>query len=241
MLKLNRIKEQLISTAVWIFGLSAFIPLGSMIILLSFFIDPKHFDPFIKMVCRVILRCLCIRVRVEGLEHVQPQQTYIFMANHVNIFDVFVLYGYLPEFFRGVELDEHFEWPFYGLLIRRLGMIPISHTNARSALKSLHYARKMLAGGTSIVILPEGGRTLTGQLSPFKRGAFLLAKKAEVDIVPVMMVGAYQIKRKGSSLIRPGSMTLRFGPPIAYQDIKNVDVRELTSRVQHIMSALFHQ
>lgn len=178
---------------------------------------------------------------MEGLEHVQPQQTYIFMANHVNIFDVFVLYGYLPGFVRGVELDEHFEWLFYGLLIRRLGMIPISHTNARSALKSLQHAKKAIVGGTSIVILPEGGRTLTGHLSPFKRGSFLLAKEAEVDIVPVVMVGAYQIKRKGSSLIRPGNMTLRFGEPIAYQDIKDLDVREITSYVHHIMSALFHQ
>ncbi len=237
---MHTIREKRISTVVWILGLSAFIPLGSIILLLSLFINPQHFDPFIKLSCRVILRFLCIRIRVEGLEHVRPPQTYIFMANHVNIFDVFVLYGYIPGFVRGVELDEHFGWPFYGLLIRRLSMIPISHTNARSALRSLRHAQTALAGGTSIVILPEGGRTLTGNLSPFKRGSFLLAQQSEIDIVPVVMVDAYRIKHKGSSLIRPGKMTLRFGEPIAYQDIKHLNTRNLTAHVQHIMSALFH-
>lgn len=238
---MRNIKEKLISTAVWILGLSAFIPLGSIILLLSLFINPQHFDPFIKLSCRIILRFLRIRIRVEGVEHVHPRQTYIFMANHVNIFDVFVLYGYIPGFVRGVELDKHFGWPFYGLLIRRLGMIPISHTNARSALRSLRHAQTALAHGTSIVILPEGGRTLTGDIGPFKRGSFLLATKAEIDIVPVVMVDAYRIKHKGSSLIRPGKMTLRFGEPIAYQDIKHLNTRDLTARVRQTMSALFHQ
>jgi len=234
-------KENFISGVVWILGISTFIPLGTIILVLSIFINPKHFDRFIKATCRIIMRALCIRIQVEGLQHVQSQQTYVFIANHVNLFDVFVLYGYIPNFLRGVELDEHFDWPFYGLLIRRLGMIPISQTNARSALKSLHHAKKTIAEGTSIIILPEGGRTLDGQLQPFKRGAFLLAKEAGVDIVPVVMIGAYQIKRKGSSLIRPGNMTLRFGKPIPHQDIKHLNSADLASHVRQIMLALFHQ
>jgi 1-acyl-sn-glycerol-3-phosphate acyltransferase len=235
------IKERLISTAAWMLGVLAFIPLGSIILLLSLFIKPKYFDPFVKACCRMILRFLWIRIQVEGRELVQPQRTYLFMANHVNIFDVFVLYGYIPGFVRGVELDEHFEWLFYGLLIRRLGVIPISHTNVQSAVKSLQHAKRTLDEGTSIVILPEGGRTLDGRLSRFKRGAFMLAKEAQVDIVPIIMVGAYQIKRKGCSLIRPGNMTLRFGEPISYQDIKVLDVREMKSYVRQRMLTLFYQ
>ena len=237
----RKIREILISVLVWISGLSAFIPLGLMIIVSSIFFNPKHIDRIIKAGCRTILRLLCIRMQVEGLRHFQTHQTYLFMSNHVNIFDVFVLYGCIPNFVRGVELDRHFNWPFYGLIICRLGMIPISHTNARSALKSLKRAKRAIADGTSIVILPEGGRTLDGKLKPFKRGPFLLAKEAGVDIVPMVMAGAYQIKRKGSLLIRPGKITLRFGEPISYQDIKDLEIDEITSRVHDKMSELFDQ
>jgi 1-acyl-sn-glycerol-3-phosphate acyltransferase len=237
---LRKIKEILISVFVWISGLSVFIPLGLIILLLSIFINPKHFDHFIKASCRIILRFLCIRIQVEGLDLFQTHQTYVFMSNHVNLFDVFVLYGYIPNFVRGIELDKHFDWPFYGLIIRRLGMISISHTNARSALKSLKRAKRAIADGTSIIILPEGGRTLDGKFKPFKRGSFLLAKEAGVDIVPLVMVGAYHIKQKGSLLIRPGKMALRFGEPISYQDIKDLEIHEIASCVQHRMSGLFN-
>jgi 1-acyl-sn-glycerol-3-phosphate acyltransferase len=238
---LGRIREILISVFVWISGLSVFIPLGLIVLLASIFTNPKRFDHFIKASCRIILRFLCIRIQVEGLNHFQTHQTYLFMSNHVNLFDVFVLYGYIPNFVRGIELDKHFDWPFYGLIIRRLGMIPISHTNVRSALKSLKKAKREIANGTSIIILPEGGRTLNGNLKTFKRGSFFLAKEAGVDIVPLVMVGAYHIQRKGSLLIRPGKMTLRFGEPISYQDIKDLDIHEIASCVQHRMSGLFNQ
>ena len=240
-MQLRRTKEILVSAFVWTLGLSVFTLLGLTTLLLSVFINPKHFDHIVKAGCRIILRSLFIRVQVEGLKHVRSDQTYLFISNHVNIFDVFVLYGYIPGFVRGVELEEHFNWFFYGLIIRRLGMIPISHTNARKALGSLQTARKAISDGTSIVILPEGGRTMTGALSPFKRGPFLLAKEAGVGMVPVVMVGAYQIKRKGSLLIRPGKMTVRFGEPIRYRDIRDLETNEIASRTFQKMSELFNQ
>jgi 1-acyl-sn-glycerol-3-phosphate acyltransferase len=235
---LKNIKINLVSILAWTLGLTIFIPFGLLVLALSILINPKHFDPFIKAGCRIVLRFLFIRVQVKGREHLQIQKTYLFMSNHVNLFDGFVLLGHIPNFIRGVELDEHFNWPFWGWIIRRLGMIPISHSNARSAMESLKKAKQMIAEGTSMVILPEGHRTLNGKFSPFKRGAFLLAKEAEVDIVPVVMVGAFEINRKGSLLIRPGKMTLRFGEPILYQDIKELNMEEIASLVHKKMSAL---
>jgi 1-acyl-sn-glycerol-3-phosphate acyltransferase len=236
---LQSIKINLISLAAWISGLLIFIPLGVCILALSILINPKHFDRFIKAGSRMVLRFLFIRVQVEGCEYFNAKTTYLFMSNHVNLFDGFVILGHVPNFIRGVELDEHFNWPFYGWIIRRLGMIPISHTNARGALESLKIAKTMIAAGTSMVILPEGHRTLNGKFSPFKRGAFLLAKEAGVDIVPVVMVGAFEINRKGSLLLRPGKMMLRFGEPILYQDIKELKMEEIASLVHKKMSALF--
>lgn len=238
---LKNMRTKLVSVLAWTLGLTNFIPFGLLVLALSIFINPKHFDSFIKAGCRMVLRFLFIGVQVEGREHFQKKKTYLFMSNHVNLFDGFVIFGYIPNFIRGVELDEHFDWPFWGWIIRRLGMIPISHTNARSALESLKRAKTMIAAGTSMVILPEGHRTLDGKFSPFKRGSFLLAKEAGVDIVPVVMVGAYKINRKGSLIIRPGKVTLRFGEPLLYQDIKDLKMEEIASCVHHQMSVLFDQ
>ena len=239
--KLIKFKDVFISVLLWISGLVFFIPFGTSILFLSIFVNPRYFDKYIKGGCRLLIRFLCIRVTIEGLDHFQEDQTYLFMSNHVNLFDVFVLYGYIPNFVRGVELDDHFQWPFYGILIRRLGMIPISHTNPRKALKSLQAARHAIDEETSIIILPEGGRTLDGKFKPFKRGTFLLAKDANVDIVPMVMIDAYQINRKGSLLIRPGKMKVRFGEPIAWDKIKEMEVNEIKSFVRQKMKNLFNQ
>jgi 1-acyl-sn-glycerol-3-phosphate acyltransferase len=220
-------REIAVSSIAWSFGTVAFGVLGAMLLCVSRLVDPRRYDQVIKAACRLILRCALIRVHVQGGGHIHSDRTYLFVGNHVNIFDVFVFYGYIPNSFCGVELDEHFQWFFYGPIIRSLGMIPISQANGRSAWKSLARARKTLAAGTSVLILPEGGRTLDGKLQPFKRGSFLLAKTARADIVPVVMVGAFEIYRKGGRLIRPGKMLLRFGEPIEFETIKELDTRRM--------------
>ena len=229
----------MISLFAWISGLSVFISLGSLIIVLSLFINPKHFDGFIKFFCRLVLRFLFIRVHVEGSGLIDRNKSCIFVSNHVNLFDPFVLYGYIPNFVRGVELETHFNWFFYGLIIRRLGMIPISHADTKGALRSLKLAKKHIQEGISILILPEGGRTLDGNFKSFKRGAFYLAKEAGADIVPLVMVDAYQINHKGSLRIRPGKMTLRFGRPIPSQQLEGLTVKDITTYIHSKMLALF--
>ena len=238
MISRPRLWEIIISSVAWFFGMTAFGLLGSLFLCVSRFVDPKHYDGVVKAACRLILRCTFISVQVRGRAHVRPERTYLFVGNHVNIFDVFVFYGYIPNTFRGVELDEHFQWFFYGPIIRRLGMISISQTSGRNALKSLKRAQEALSSGTSILILPEGGRTMDGNLQPFKRGSFLLAKTARADIVPVAMVGAFEIYRKGGGIIRPGRMTLRFGEPVEFQSIQHMDASQIEQFIRGKILAL---
>jgi len=228
-----------VSALSWLSGLCAFAVAGAIVLLIGPATTPRRFDPIAKWGCRMILRAVGIRVAVKGGRHLRKGRTCLYVCNHVNIFDVFVLYGYIPGHVRGVELDEHFDWFFYGRIIRRLGMIPISQSNARRALASLVEAAKAIEDGTSIVILPEGGRTLDGRLQPFKSGSFLLAKRAGVDLVPMALVGAYDIKRKGHWLIRPGRMTLCFDAPISFRKISGMDRHALATLVrQKILSLL---
>ncbi len=229
---------RLFSIFAWTTGLFTFFLCGLFVLVLGIFINPKKFDPLVKLFCRMIVRAVGIRVQVEGREHVQPGITYLFMSNHVNIFDVFIVFGYIPTYVRGVELEDHFSWPFYGRLIKRLGMIPISHKNPRSAMNSLKRAQQIMSGGTSIVIFPEGGRTLDGVFKPFMRGTFLLAKQAGADILPMVMIDSFNIKRKGSQLIRPGKMRLRFGAPIPYDSIKNLKTADMSDQVRTVMLEL---
>lgn len=193
---------------------------GGTIVLASFVLPMRTYDPVLKWMCRTLLKSIGIRVHVEGLQHIRREKTYLFMSNHVNIFDVFVLGGYLPQLVRGVELESHFRWFFYGMVIRRIGNIPISHHRPFSAMQSLRRAEEALRKGISIVLLPEGHRTLDGRLRPFKRAPFDMARHAGVDLVPVAMVNAFRINRKGSWLIRPGPLTLRIGEPIPYADLQ---------------------
>ena len=232
------VRERLICLLAWTSGLCAFVPIGLAVLLAGAFLHPRRFDHWTKLGCRIIVRALGIRVTVTGCDHLPRNRICLFVCNHVNIFDVFVLYGFIPRYFRGVELDEHFDWFFYGRIIRRLGMIPISQTNGRRALQSLKIAAQAIEAGASILILPEGGRTLDGRLQAFKPGAFVLAKRTGVDIVPLAMVGAFEIKRKGSLMIRPGRMTLRFGAPIAYGEIQAMPVKAISGLVRERISVL---
>lgn len=180
----------------------------------------------------MFLRSFFINVKVIGREKIDPAKTYIFMSNHVNIFDVFLLNGYIPNFARGVELDSHFNWPIWGPVITRFGNIPISQRHFQSSLNSLGRAEEAIRNGTSIIILPEGHRTKDGNLLPFMRGPFLMAKKAKADIVTTAMIGAFKIKRVKRWLVKPGTVKFVFGDIIAYEYFKDLSTHELKDLVK---------
>ncbi|MBN2089034.1 1-acyl-sn-glycerol-3-phosphate acyltransferase [candidate division KSB1 bacterium] len=240
-IRIQNIFEWAITIGIWMIGLGLFIPIAFIIILGSFLTNSRSFDKFIKACARLILRCMFVRVQIEELEKFDHQKVFIFIANHVNILDILILFGHIPNYVRGVELDKHFSWPLYGLVLRRMGHIPISHQNPRRAMQSITAAQNAINSGTSIIILPEGGRTLDGHFKPFKRGSFLLAKQAMVDIIPTVMINAFQVMRKGSLKIRPGKIVLRFGKIISYHSIQELEIDEIKTLVHSEMTRLFNQ
>jgi len=202
------------------------------------FLPRKSYDPIVKWMARKLLLLMGIRVSVEFSEELNRSGTYLFVANHVNLFDPILLYGYIPTLVRGVELANHFKWPIYGWTLSRMGHIPINRINANSAMKSLRRAAEYLQKGVSIVILPEGHRTLDGKVANFKRGSFILAKNGGRDIVPVAIIGALDITRRGSWLISPGKIKLRFGKPIPERDFRSMGTYELKERCQNAVKDL---
>ncbi|RKX80386.1 MAG: hypothetical protein DRP60_03335 [Spirochaetes bacterium] len=209
-----------------------------LVLMQSLIGNQKIFDPLIKFLSRVLPAIFGIRVVRSGLSGDITEKPVIFMANHVNIFDVFILYGHIPSFIRAVELEDHFHWPIWGAITRRMGNIPISHKNTQDALKSLDEAHAVISRGTSMAILPEGHRTRDGELQPFMRGPFRLAKMAKVDIIPVVMKGLWERKAVGSLLVLPGKVELVFGERIQAESFKEISDRELKDNVRGIILSM---
>ena len=209
---------------IWIFTLLLlFFPIVNILMFLPKF---QH-DPMIKWMTRILMTLIGIRVEVKFTEKLDRNGTYLFMANHVNILDPFLLYGYIPTLVRGVELADHFRWPIYGWTIRRMGHIPIDRENAIKAIVSIDKAALSLKKGISILILPEGHRTTDGKLGKLMRGSFILAKDGGRDIVPIITSGGWEVTHRGSWNISPGKIKLKFGKVIREKEFKNLGTNEL--------------
>ncbi len=219
--------KHLISAYSWFAGGLYFILLLFLCIFLSCLIPQKALDPFIKKSLKLLFKILFIRVHSKGAENVEKNKTYLFMSNHQSLFDIPLLEGYVPTFVRGVEALRQFKWPVYGWAIRRLGNIPIDRKNIHASIKSMKIAEEILKKGKSIIILPEGHRTRDGNLGPFKKLPFYLAKQAGVPVIPIGLSGLFQLKRKGSWLIRPRPVKIKFGPPIPPEKIRCLSTEEL--------------
>ncbi len=184
-----------------------------------------------------------ITVRVRGLRHLTAAQEGtgfcgVVVANHVNIFDAFILRGYLPLPMRGVELESHFHWPVYGTVMRLFGNIPVPHGTPLVARRQLTRARRVLERGVPLLVLPEGHRTRTGKMQRFMSGPFRLAKDAHVPILPVVMTGAFERQRVGTIRINPGVVELRIAPVIPRSLVQSLSERELRGRTRAIMELL---
>jgi 1-acyl-sn-glycerol-3-phosphate acyltransferase len=222
----------LISLYAWIVGGLYFFSLCLLTIVLTFFFKSRTLDPWIKKSLRLLFKILFIRVHSEGSENIEPKTTYLFMSNHSSLFDIPLFEAYIPTYVRGVEALRQFKWPVYGWVIKRLGNIPIDRKNIHASIRSIKTTEQSIKGGLSIIILPEGHRTLDGNLGDFKRLPFHLAKQAGVPIIPIGVSGLFQLKRKGSWHIRPHPVWIRFGKPVDTETIQALSIEELRDKIR---------
>jgi 1-acyl-sn-glycerol-3-phosphate acyltransferase len=179
-----------------------------------------------------------VRLRVSGQEHLPDKgQPVIFVGNHQSNFDILCYFAGLPLQFRWMAKEELFHVPLFGFAMRRAGYIEINRSDRRQAMKSLAAAAERIRNGTSVVIFPEGTRSDDGRLQNFKKGGFLLALKAQVPIVPVVISGSWQVMRKGRLKFTPGTIRLQILPPLATADLTNRDSDALMAQVSEQLSA----
>ena len=140
-----------------------------------------------------VVRNAKIDLEVVGREHLKPGETYLVMSNHQSLYDIPVLFHVVGPNIRMVTKKELFQVPIFGGALDAAGFIRIDRSDRHRAIESLDHAKKLLAGGTHVWIAPEGTRSRTGALLPFKKGAFYLAFEAGLPILPVTLKGTRDV------------------------------------------------
>lgn len=197
------------------------------------------YDDASRLWSRWLLRASGTRVRVEGFENVKEDRPQIIASNHESWYDVFAIAATLPGRFKFVAKKELASIPFFGWGWRAAGHISIDRSDTQSAIRSLEQAGEtMRRDHAKVVIFPEGTRSSTGDLLPFKKGGFMLALHTGVEIVPVGVHGGRTILRKGDWRVHRGEMVLRFGEPIPMAEYSEKSRERLVARVRRKIEAL---
>src|SRR5437868_1453918 len=187
----------------------------------------------------LIMKTICSPVSVEGLESINTHKAQVYAVSHASALDIPVLYVYLPFQFRIVFKKELLSYPIVGWHLKRSGQVCINQQNPAASIGSIRSALKTLKGGMPLVIFPEGGRTPDGQVKPFLPGAFFLAIKAQVDVVPVALVGTYELLPMNTYHIKPRPLEMRVGAPISTAGLKGHDIEVLSAKVQKAVEELY--
>jgi len=166
-----------------------------------------------------------IRYRVAGLENV-PTGAVVFCSNHESNVDPPVLFRTLHPCLHILYKAELHKFPIMGAAFDVGGFVPIERQNRERAMESIGRGADSLRAGNSFLIFPEGTRSRTGELLPFKKGGFIMAIQAQVPIVPVAVQGGRAAMRKGSAVVRPVHVSVRIGEPVATRGM-TVDDRDL--------------
>ncbi len=220
----------IISIYRWALGFTVFF-LGAPLLIIITFLPPERLRfRAASWFARSILFALGVRLKIEG--RFPTDRAHIFMANHASFADVFILPAVMQGSYTGIMATESFRYPLWGALARRFRVIPIRRKDRASAIASIDLAEGLLRDGLSVMILPEGTRTITGRMGPLKKGGFHMALNTGTPIQIVGIEGAFRFKRKTSRLLWPGTITVRFGMVIPPERHKDMSLEEVMAEVR---------
>jgi len=226
------------SAILWVISGVHFAVVCTFLVVLGAVHDPRKHDWTQRVFFRNILRLAGVKFEVRRSPGFDPHRTSIFISNHVNLWDPFIIYSAIPQFVRGFELESHFKYPIYGWLMGRFGNIPVPDKPSREGLERMtQRAEAALASGISLIAFAEGSRTRDGHVQPFKAGTFRIALKAGVPIVPMSIIGAYDFFQTGNWMLYPGKITVLLHDTIETAGLTREDVHALVERVHEIVAA----
>lgn len=185
-----------------------------------------------------VTRFAGVRITVDNRAKLDPQQPYVFMANHASTIDIWALLLAIPRRVRMIAKKELARIPFLGWVMWAGRFIFIDRQNAVAARRSIDEAGRRIRGGVSVVIFPEGTRTRDGQMGLFKKGGFHLAMEAGVPIVPIALRGTRALMPPGSLRVKSGEVFVTIGAPIPTSGLTIDDRPALIQRVRDAIAAM---
>ena len=177
-----------------------------------------------------------VRIEVRGREKLDRSTSYVFVANHQGAYDIFLIYGYLGHKFKWMMKSSLRRIPFVGAACAAAGFIFVDRLG-KGLRETLAAAEKILTGGMSLVVFPEGSRTPDGKIHRFKKGAYQIADDLSLPVVPLTIDGSYRVLSKNSKLIRPGKIVLTVHDPIFPQADGHYDMDALITDSYRVIEA----
>jgi 1-acyl-sn-glycerol-3-phosphate acyltransferase len=188
---------------------------------------------------RSLLLFARVRVKVEGLDKIDPGASYVFCSNHLSYMDTPVVLSSIPAEFRFLAKEGLFQIPLLGTHLKQAGHIPVPREDPRRSVRTMTTASRIMhERGISLLIFPEGGRSHDGVLQPFKEGAAYIAIKAQAPLVPVAVTGTREILAMGSAVFHSGPVRLRIGHPIPTKGLTLRDRKALTEAAHEQIAAM---
>ncbi len=186
---------------------------------------------------RILTRMVPVKVELEGLEQIDPNRSYVVVANHQSQIDIPVVYGYSGLDLRWVAKAEVGRIPFLAAGCRAIGHIFIDRSNPEQARQAINRAVERLEPGTGLMFFPEGTRSRSGELQSFKKGAFRVAVDQQLPVLPVSVTGTREVLPADTLRLRPGRVKVRFHDPVATEGMGVEQVGELRRRVHGIIES----
>jgi 1-acyl-sn-glycerol-3-phosphate acyltransferase len=181
----------------------------------------------------LILKTTGVRVRVSGLEHLERTRSYVLAANHQSIYDIPIVFTALPLQLRIIAKDSLGRIPFLGWHLRRTGHLLVDRKNPGAGI--LKRMATLIGAANSIIVFPEGTRSVDGSVGRFKGGTFLLAIDSGLPVVPVSIAQSRFVMRRGQLTVCPGEVTVTIHQPIATAGVTRNQAREFAERVRDVV------
>lgn len=187
-----------------------------------------------------IMKSIFSPFRVIGLDQIDVSKPHVYAVNHGSALDIPALYAYLPFQFRILHKKELLSYPIVGWHLKRSGQVCVDQQNPTRSVGQIKSALRTLKRGMPLVIFPEGGRTSDGRIQPFLPGAFFLAIRAGVDIVPIALRGMFELLPMNTYHIKPRPLEMRVGKPISTAGLTLSDMDSLSAKVQKAIEEMYY-
>ena len=221
------------TTLIWILAVPWTVLMGTVSLFASLF-DRRKMAGFrcMQIWARGLLKLSSVTLQTIGFENIVKDRNYLIVSNHQSQVDIVALSAAIPFKFGWMAKRELFRIPFLGWHMSRMGYVPIDRSSIKSSTSGLMMAANVLKNGASLVIFPEGSRSVDGKLKPFKDGAFFIAVESQVPILPITIRGTADILKKGSSKINKGGITITVSEIINVENFKHSDRDKLKEIVR---------